>query len=112
MEHRDDITRQFVLNERWLFDAAQDRLTDLERHSPDIPLKPVAARILALLVHAPRVVRRRQQLLDDGWRAFGFEVCENSLNQVMCTLRSTFETNRSQPYLHPDCAAYRVLPAR
>jgi diguanylate cyclase (GGDEF)-like protein len=91
MEHRYDITEQFVLNERWLFDVAQDQLTDLQRHSPGITLQPVAARILALFVQAPRVVHRRRQLLDDGWRAFGFEVCENSLNQVMCTLRSTFE---------------------
>jgi diguanylate cyclase (GGDEF)-like protein len=104
MEHRYDISRQFVLNGRWLFDAAQDRLTDLERHFPDIPLKPVAARILALLVHVPRVAQGRRQLLDAGWRAFGFEVCENSLNQVICTLRVAFET------IDPNRTYIRTVP--
>ncbi|WP_206955929.1 diguanylate cyclase domain-containing protein [Trinickia acidisoli] len=95
---------QCVLNNRWLFDAAQNCLVDLDGRIDTVVLKPVATRILTLLVDAPRMLLRRQQLLDEGWRAFGFEVCENSLNQVMCSLRGTFEA------LDPGQAYIKTIP--
>lgn len=91
---------QFVLNDRWLFDVEQDRLVDLTGQCSGMVLKPVAARLLAIMVRTPQTVLRRRQLFDEGWRSFGFEVCDNSLNQVMCTLRSTFEVlHPGQPYI-------------
>ncbi|WP_250479935.1 MULTISPECIES: helix-turn-helix domain-containing protein [unclassified Caballeronia] len=86
------LTKNFVMNNRWLFDVNQDRLIDLNSAARHFSLKPVAARILTVMADSPRILLRRRDLFDFGWRAFGFEVCENSLNQVMCTLRNTFAT--------------------
>jgi diguanylate cyclase (GGDEF)-like protein len=99
-----NLTQQFVLNERWLFDATHGRLADLEGRVETVTLQPVATRILSLFIQAPRTVQRRRQLLDDGWRAFGFEVCENSLSQVIHMLRSAFEQ------LDPDKPYLRTVP--
>jgi diguanylate cyclase (GGDEF)-like protein len=104
MGHVYNLNQQFVLNERWLFDATHGRLADLEGRVETVTLQPVATRILSLFVQAPRIVQRRRQLLDDGWRAFGFEVCENSLNQVIHMLRSAFGQ------LDPNKAYLRTVP--
>jgi diguanylate cyclase (GGDEF)-like protein len=95
---------QFVLNDRWLFDVEQDRLLDLTGQCTGTVLKPVAARLLAIMMRTPRTVLRRRQLFDEGWRRFGFEVCDNSLNQVVCTLRNTFES------LHPGHPYIKTIP--
>lgn len=71
-----DIVEQLVLDNRWLFDKRQDLLIDLDGRMDSVKLKPIAVRILSLLVRSPHTVLYRQQLLDDGWRSFGFEVCE------------------------------------
>jgi diguanylate cyclase (GGDEF)-like protein len=100
MGHRYNLTQQFILNDRWLFDVAQCRLLDLDGRVESVTFQPVAARILSLFVQAPRIVQHRRQLFEDGWRAFGFEVCENSLNQVMHALRSAFEQlDPGRPYI-------------
>jgi diguanylate cyclase (GGDEF)-like protein len=85
-----EIIQKYVLNDRWLFDATQSRLTDLSDSTEAVILQPVAARILSLLVHSPHTIISRRKLFDEGWRAYGFEVCDNSLNQVMHTLRVAF----------------------
>jgi DNA-binding winged helix-turn-helix (wHTH) protein/GGDEF domain-containing protein len=87
----DRLDQQFLLNGRWLFDVASSTLTDLRHPSEKSVLKSVAARILSLMISSPDTLMRRRQLLDDGWRQFGFEVCENALNQVIHTLRVSFE---------------------
>lgn len=104
MEHIYTVREQFILNNRWLFDVEQDQLIDLESHISSTTLKPVAARLLALLARSPQVLLRRRQLLHDGWNSFGFEVCENSLNQVIHALRETFEA------LHPGHPYIKTVP--
>lgn len=85
-----DVIEPIVVDNRWLFDQKQDLLIDLESRTNSVKLKPVAVRVLSLLVRSPLVVLRRQQLLDEGWRSFGFEVCDNSLSQVIYSLREAF----------------------
>lgn len=80
----------FIINDRLLFDCKTDLLIDLHDRSRCLQLKPVAARLLRFFATSPRIVVRRRQLFDSGWRAFGFEVCDNSLNQVICALREAF----------------------
>jgi DNA-binding winged helix-turn-helix (wHTH) protein len=80
----------FIFNDRLLFDCRQDLLTDLHDRSRYLQLKPISARLLRLMAASPRTVLGRRQLFDMGWRAFGFEVCDNSLNQVICALREAF----------------------
>jgi DNA-binding winged helix-turn-helix (wHTH) protein/GGDEF domain-containing protein len=92
MGYMQEFGASFVLDNRWLLDVTQDRLVDLQVPKRSVRLKPVDTRILSIFVRSPRTVLSRRQLLNDGWRAYGFEVCESSLNQVICNLRSTFET--------------------
>lgn len=81
---------KLVFNGRLLFDCRQNVLTDLRDRSRYLQIKPVNARLLVLMAASPNTVLSRRQLFDQGWRAFGFEVCDNSLNQVICTLREAF----------------------
>jgi diguanylate cyclase (GGDEF)-like protein len=80
------------LNGRWLFDTLSERLVDLDGHKAGVMLTPLCARLLGLFAASPQAVLRRRQLFELGWKAFGFEVCENSLNQVISSLRAAFET--------------------
>jgi DNA-binding winged helix-turn-helix (wHTH) protein len=92
-----DVREQFILNGRWLFDVESDQLTELENRIAGVP---VTVRVLALLARAPQTVLRRRQIFDDGRRSFGFEVCDNSLNQVIHSLRGTFDgLDPGRPYI-------------
>jgi diguanylate cyclase (GGDEF)-like protein len=93
-----------VLNGRWLFDTVSERLVDLDGHKADFTLTPLCARLLGLFAASPQAVLRRRQLFELGWKAFGFEVCENSLNQVISALRATFET------IDPGRPYFKTLP--
>lgn len=104
VDMRFECSQQYVLNDRWLFSFMQETLVDLDGHMPVTVVKPVVARMLVVLAHSPNMVLHRQRLLDEGWRAFGFEVCENSLNQVICSLRKTFEV------LEPGRVFIRTIP--
>ncbi|WP_250479892.1 MULTISPECIES: winged helix-turn-helix domain-containing protein [unclassified Caballeronia] len=104
MEHHHSYERNYVLNERWLFVESQNQLIDQHGELSNVTLKPVAARILGRLIQHPQQVYRRRQLLEDGWRHFGFEVCENSLNQVICSLRSVFQS------LEPTHTYIKTIP--
>ncbi|WP_429260971.1 winged helix-turn-helix domain-containing protein [Paraburkholderia sp. GAS334] len=64
----------------------------------------MASRIFDPFLRAPRIVYSRRQLLDDGWRAFGFEVGENSLAQVMRTLRGALAQ------LDPGVRHFQTVP--
>ncbi|SAL06661.1 diguanylate cyclase [Caballeronia calidae] len=81
-------TQQFILNERWLLDETADQLVDLSGETADIHLKPIVTRLFGLLVRSPSVVLSRRKLFDEGWRRHGFEVCDNSLSQAICALRT------------------------
>lgn len=79
---------RFILNERWVFDETADRLSDLSGVKATLLLKPIVARLLARMVRAPGEVLPRRRLFDEVWRRYGFEVCDNSLNQAICSLRT------------------------
>ncbi|SAL05203.1 DNA-binding transcriptional activator CadC [Caballeronia calidae] len=104
MDKHYTLNEKFVLNDRWLFDPTQDRLVDLMGQIDSVMLKPVASRLLRILAHSPKTLLHREHLLDEGWRSFGFEVSENSLNQVMCALRTAFQA------LDPQETYIRTVP--
>ncbi|WP_250479957.1 MULTISPECIES: winged helix-turn-helix domain-containing protein [unclassified Caballeronia] len=85
------LCQHLCINERWIVDSVSDQLRDVNDERFAVALSPVAGRLLYIMMRNPNVVMRRQMLMDDGWRRFGFEVGENSLNQVICELRSAFE---------------------
>jgi DNA-binding winged helix-turn-helix (wHTH) protein len=84
------INREIVLNGRWYLDAENNQLIDLQGRSAAATLSPRAVRLLMLFAETPNTVIGRRKLFDEGWRQFGFEVCDNSLNQVICSLREAF----------------------
>lgn len=93
-----------VLNGRWRLDELDNQLVDLQGSGAAVALAPIAVRLLAVLAASPNVVIGRRHLLDEGWRRYGFEVCENSLNQVICALRTAFER------LGPGAPSIRTVP--
>lgn len=95
---------QFVLNGRWLFDTGQNQLVSLYDSQASVVLPPVCVRVLTVLVSSPQTLVQRRRLFHDAWRVYGFEVCENSLNQVIKTLRGIFET------LEPGRAYIKTYP--
>ncbi|WP_345817798.1 winged helix-turn-helix domain-containing protein (plasmid) [Paraburkholderia sp. PREW-6R] len=86
------ITRheRFELNGQWIFDEMTGSIGRTDDPCLAVCLKPIDARILGVLVRNPLYTFSRQRLFDEGWRCYGFEVCENSLNQVICSLRASF----------------------
>jgi DNA-binding winged helix-turn-helix (wHTH) protein len=84
------MNREIVLNGRWRLDAVESRLVDLQDGVAGTVLSPIAVRLLTLLAGSPNTVIGRRKLFDEGWRQFGFEVCDNSLNQVIHALREAF----------------------
>lgn len=99
-----NVSEQFVLNNRWLLDTAHNRLIDLEDTKCSATLQSVDMRLLSILVRSPHTLLRRQHLLHEGWRVYGFEVCENSLTQVICRLRGAFQE------LHPERTYIKTVP--
>jgi DNA-binding winged helix-turn-helix (wHTH) protein len=83
--------RGFAIGKDVVFDVLNDRLVRAGQDGYQVQLKPVASRLLQQFVGAPRTVVGRRQLLDQNWRAYGMEVCENSLNQAIHTLREAFQ---------------------
>jgi DNA-binding winged helix-turn-helix (wHTH) protein/GGDEF domain-containing protein len=104
MGHVHMLGERFVLDNRWLFDVERDQLTDLTGCAPAVTLTPIVTRMLTLFARAPRQTLTRRFLFENGWKAFGFEVCENSLNQVICTLRCTFAA------LDPQRSFFKTIP--
>jgi DNA-binding winged helix-turn-helix (wHTH) protein len=95
-----DISAAFLLNDWLLFVVGEFTLEDINDANRKVSLKPVTARVLSLLAREPNRVFHRRELLDEGWRAFGFEVGENSLNQVISSLRTAFsELDPKRPYI-------------
>jgi DNA-binding winged helix-turn-helix (wHTH) protein len=96
--------RNYAIGEDVVFDVLNDRLVRVGRDTHHVQLKPVAARLLQQFVDAPRTVVGRRQLLDRNWRAYGMEVCENSLNQAIHTLREAFQA------IDPDHLYLKTIP--
>lgn len=86
-----NVMQPIVLNGRWRLDESGNQLVDLQGSGTAVAMAPVAVRLLAILARSPNTVIGRRQLFDEGWRSYGFEVCQNSLNQVICALRIAFE---------------------
>jgi hypothetical protein len=91
------MNREIVLNGRWRLDAVNNQLVDLQGGAAATALSPVAVRLLTLFAESPNTVIGRRRLFAEGWRQFGFEVCDNSLNQVICVLRA-YSTQIEQPF--------------
>ncbi|WP_321899843.1 winged helix-turn-helix domain-containing protein [Paraburkholderia heleia] len=98
------IDREILLNGRWQVDTVSNQLVDLQGESVATVLSPVALRLLTLLAGSPNTVIERRKLFDEGWRRFGFEVCDNSLNQVIHTLREVFA------HLCADAPGIKTVP--
>jgi DNA-binding winged helix-turn-helix (wHTH) protein len=96
--------RGFVLGQRVVFDALNERLFTYSRFDSVLRLAPLDVRILLQFVHAPQTLLRRQALFDQGWRQYGMEVCENSLNQVVHSLREAFRA------IDPASGYIKTLP--
>jgi DNA-binding winged helix-turn-helix (wHTH) protein len=96
--------RNYAIGTDVVFDVLNDRIVRVGRDGYQIQLKPVAARLLQQFVDAPRTIVGRRQLLDRNWRAYGMEVCENSLNQAIHTLREAFQA------IDPDHLYLKTIP--
>ncbi|EEF26727.1 conserved hypothetical protein [Ricinus communis] len=96
-------TQPITLNGRWRLDELSNELVD-PASGASVALSPIAVRLLTLLADAPNTIVGRRQLFDQGWRRYGIEVCENSLNQVICALRTAFAR------LGPEAPSIRTVP--
>ncbi|WP_345817780.1 winged helix-turn-helix domain-containing protein (plasmid) [Paraburkholderia sp. PREW-6R] len=83
--------QRFVLNGRWVFDETVNQVTSLTGATPSIALPAVVTRLLGVLVRSPNEIFSRRRLFDEVWRRHGLEVGDNSLNQVIHGLRTSFE---------------------
>lgn len=100
MEHFLNNGQRFILNNRWQFDSGDDQLIDTEFRKGPVRLTPAVSRLLAMFAHSPYIVLGRQQLLEDGWRSPGFEVCDNVLSQAISGLRQVFDAlPPGRPYI-------------
>lgn len=84
-----DIGLKYQLNGNLWFDIARNRL-QREAMQQFALLKPIASRLLLIMCHHPRMVLRRQFLVNALWQSEGMVVSDNSLNQAVCHLRDGF----------------------
>ncbi|WP_455285574.1 winged helix-turn-helix domain-containing protein [Cupriavidus necator] len=84
-----DIGLKYQLNGDLWFDLARNRI-HREAMQEYAILKPIASRLLLIMCHHPRMVLRRQFLVNALWQSEGMVVSDNSLNQAVCHLRDGF----------------------
>lgn len=96
--------RNLLIGECIIFDALEGTLRDSRDPAVVVHVKPVNTRVLQQFVDEPRTVLRRQQMIDHNWRRYGMEVCENSLNQAVYSLREALRT------LDPSNDYIKTLP--
>jgi DNA-binding winged helix-turn-helix (wHTH) protein len=82
----------FIIGQCVGFDTGHDRLFTFVGFGPTVRLTSMEIRILLQFVRAPQTLLRRETLFNEGWRRYGMDVCEDSLNQIVYSLREAFCT--------------------
>ncbi|MET1080187.1 MAG: winged helix-turn-helix domain-containing protein [Pseudomonas sp.] len=94
----------YVINSLIYFDSEAFTLYRAESSEEALRIGAIASRCLSLLLQADGQIVSKRELISGAWGAFGLEVTDNSLAQVVRQLRVALET------LQPDHELILTIP--